>query len=59
MKAELEGDRAAFFPDLVLGFFLHLLDDFLDARRMDAPVGDQLSIDFSLFRGDTDRSRTG
>jgi hypothetical protein len=26
---------------------------------MDAPVGDQLSIDFSLFRGDTDRSRTG
>ena len=41
VETELEGDRGAFLADLVVGLVLHLLDDFLDARRMDAAVGDE------------------
>ena len=41
VQAELEGDGAAFLADRLVGFFLHLLDDLLDARRMDAAVGNE------------------
>ncbi len=41
VQAELEGDRRAFLAHLLVGFVLDLLDDLLDARRMDAAVGDQ------------------
>ena len=41
VQAELEGDRRAFLAHRIVGFVLHFLDDFLDARRMDAAVGDQ------------------
>ena len=41
VQAELEGDRRAFLAHRLVGLVLDLLDDFLDARRMDAAVGDQ------------------
>jgi hypothetical protein len=41
VQAELERHGAAFLPHLFVGFVLHLLDDFLDARGVDAAVGDQ------------------
>ncbi|MGC4081588.1 MAG: hypothetical protein QM736_05590 [Vicinamibacterales bacterium] len=42
VQPELEGHRAPFLPHLVVGLVLHLLDDFLDARRMDPAVRNQL-----------------
>ena len=42
VQAQFEGDGAAFLADLLVGFFLDLLNDFLDARRVDAPVGNEL-----------------
>ena len=41
VQAELERDRRAFLAHRIVGLVLHLLDDLLDARRMDAAVGDQ------------------
>ena len=41
VQAELERDRRAFLAHRLVGLVLHLLDDFFDARRMDAAVGDQ------------------
>ena len=60
VQAELEGDGRAFLAHRLVGLVLDLLDDFLDARRMDAAVGDQpldrLLGDLAAIR---DRSRTG
>ena len=41
VEAELEGRGLAFLADRLLHLRLDLLDDLLDARRMDAAVGDQ------------------
>ena len=41
VQAELEGDRGAFLAHRLVGLVLDLLDDFFDARRVDAAVGDQ------------------
>ena len=41
VEAELERDRRAFLAHRLVGFFLHLLDDFFDPRRVNAAVGDQ------------------
>ena len=41
VQAELEGHRRAFLAHRLVGLVLHLLDDFFDARRVDAAVGDQ------------------
>ena len=41
VEAQLERDGLAFLADGLLRLVLHLLDDLLDARRMDAPVGDE------------------
>ena len=41
VQAELEGDRGAFLAHRLVGLVLHLLDDFFDARRVDAAVGNQ------------------
>ena len=41
VQAELERDRRAFLAHRIVGLVLHLLDDFLDARGVDAAVGDQ------------------
>src|SRR5262245_44072462 len=38
----LLGSTLADFEHVLFHLFLRLLDDFLDARRMDAPVGDEL-----------------
>ena len=60
VEAELEGDRRAFLAHRLVGLFLHLLDDFLDARRVNAAVGDQPLDRLSWrSRGGTDRSRRG
>ena len=42
VQAEFKGDGAAFLADLLVGFFLDLLNDLLDARRVDASVGNEL-----------------
>jgi len=42
VQAQLEGDRAALLAHFVVGLVLDLLDDLLDARRMDTAVGNQL-----------------
>ena len=41
VHADLEAGHLAQLADLVLDLGLHLGDHLLDARRMDAPVGDQ------------------
>ena len=41
VEAELERGRLAFLADRLFHLRLDLLDDFLDARRVDAAVGDQ------------------
>ena len=41
VQAELEGDGRAFLAHRLVGLVLHLLDDLLDARRVNAAVGDQ------------------
>ena len=60
VQAELEGDGFAFLAHRLVGLVLDLLDDFLDARRVDAAVGDQpldrLLGDLAAVR---DRSPTG
>ena len=60
VQAELEGDRRAFLAHRLVGFVLDLLDDFFDARRVDAAVGDQ-PLDGLLrrSRGGRDRSPRG
>ncbi len=60
VQPELEGDRGAFLAHRFVGLFLHLLDDFFDARRVNAAVGDQ-ALDRLLgdSRGDRDRSPRG
>src|SRR4030081_1375050 len=40
-ESQLEGRRFPFLADRLLHLALDLLDDFLDPRRMDAPVRDQ------------------
>ncbi len=51
---ELEGGRLAVFPDRLFHFGLHLLDDFLDAGRVNASVRDEaldcLLRDFAAVR---------
>ncbi len=42
VQPELERDRRAFLAHFFVGLVLDLLDDLLDARRVDAAVGDQL-----------------
>src|SRR5262245_61854411 len=42
MEAEFEGHGAAFFPDFLVSFVFHFLDDLCDAGRSDSSVGDQL-----------------
>ncbi len=41
VKAEVECDGFTFLAHRLVGFVLHFLDDFFDARRVDAAVGDQ------------------
>ena len=41
VQPELEGRRLAFLADRLLHLGLDLLDDFFDARRVDAAVGDE------------------
>jgi hypothetical protein len=41
VQPELERHRRAFLADLLVGFVLYLLDDFLDPRRVNAAVGNQ------------------
>ena len=41
VHADLEAGLLAFFLEVLVHLLLDLLDDFLDARRMDPPVGDQ------------------
>ena len=41
VQPELEGDGFAFLAHRLVGLVLDLLDDLLDARRVDAAVGDQ------------------
>ena len=64
VEPELEGDRGALLADLFLGLVLHFLDDFLDARRMDAAVRDQALDGFlrdlaavGIEAGEDDRAR--
>ena len=64
VQAELERDRRAFLAHRLVGLVLHLLDDLLDARRVDAAVGDQpldgLLGDLAAVRieaGQDDRAR--
>ena len=60
VQAQLEGDGAALLAHLLVGLVLDLLDDLLDARRMDTAVGDQTSRSpSSRSRADTGRSLTG
>ena len=53
-EPELEGRGLAFLADGLLHLGLDLLDDLLDARRVDAAVGDQpldrLARDFAAER---------
>ena len=41
VQPELERDGRAFLPHLLVGLVLDLLDDFLDAGRVNAAVGNQ------------------
>ena len=63
-EPELEGGGFAFAADRLLHVRLHLLDDLLDPRRMDAAVGDEtldrLARDLAAERieaGEDDRAR--
>ena len=59
-QAELEGGRLALLADLLLELRLHLLDDFLDAGRVDAAVGDEpLDGLLARSRAGTGRSPRG
>jgi hypothetical protein len=41
VQAELERDGGPFLAHRLIGLFLHLLDNLLDARGVDAAIGDQ------------------
>jgi hypothetical protein len=41
VQPELERDRRAFLAHRLVGFFLDLLDDLFDPRRVNPAVGDQ------------------